>query len=232
MAPVTDNVTYRHTALLQTLSFSHSPSLLSPSPIPPPDSRKEFRFAVDPTLTLANVLLKIREQTGLKQNVPFNLKWLDVEGECSELPVISDCEIKRVCVCVHVRTSLCITTTAEETSSTEPWPCIFYDLSASNIPYLSLCIVSLCTSTALPIELNLLYNFSLFHWFLIVHRDQYYDPTYPGTMATDHITWLVDYVRECTHLIPLTSTSWLSWRKSLEVYITPVFKPLITCTSV
>ena len=73
---ITHDMTYTqlHLRLSLTSSFSLPLSL-------PPDSRKEYRFAVDPTLTLANVLLKIREQTGLKQNVPFNLKWLDVEGE-------------------------------------------------------------------------------------------------------------------------------------------------------
>ena len=86
VAPVTHDMTYPQ--LHSRLLYSHHPSFLPLSPFPSPpssslplDSRKEYRFAVDPTLTLANVLLKIREQTGLKQNVPFNLKWLDVEGE-------------------------------------------------------------------------------------------------------------------------------------------------------
>lgn len=74
-----------YTAIIFTMLTSDSKyySTIFPVTNPSPSlplSRKEFRFAVDPTLTIANVVSKIREQTGLKSDASFNLKWLDVEG--------------------------------------------------------------------------------------------------------------------------------------------------------
>ena len=49
---------------------------------------KEYRFLLTPTQPLVGVVSEIRRQTGLKDDTPFNLKWLDVEGE-DLLPVNS-----------------------------------------------------------------------------------------------------------------------------------------------
>ena len=66
-------------------SFSlHSP--FHPSFLRPPSThRKECRFQLSPTLSVRDVVAEIRKQTGLHDETPFNLKWLDVEGKGEEL---------------------------------------------------------------------------------------------------------------------------------------------------
>ena len=42
---------------------------------------KEFRFLIGQTLTVGDVATEIRRQTGIRDDTPINVKWLDVEGE-------------------------------------------------------------------------------------------------------------------------------------------------------
>lgn len=46
-----------------------------------PSHRKEIRFYLPPCLSVSDVASEIRKQTGIKDHAPFNLKWLDVEGD-------------------------------------------------------------------------------------------------------------------------------------------------------
>ena len=62
------------------VSFPPSLSLFHPPPLPSSLSR-EFRFHLTPSLSLGDVAAEIRRQTDMSKDTPFNLKWLDVEGE-------------------------------------------------------------------------------------------------------------------------------------------------------
>ena len=67
----------RARVLKRVLSLPPPLSLpLSPSP-----SSREFRFQLTPSLSLSDVVAEIRRHTDMSKDTPFNLKWLDVEGE-------------------------------------------------------------------------------------------------------------------------------------------------------
>ena len=66
-----------------------SPCVL-PSPIPlssPHPPSRETRFYLDPRTPLEEVRKELRSQCALKAETPFNLKWLDVDGD----PISVDC---------------------------------------------------------------------------------------------------------------------------------------------
>ncbi|KAL5491986.1 hypothetical protein EMCRGX_G017367 [Ephydatia muelleri] len=42
---------------------------------------KEYRFTLNDNSALSELVGEIRKQTGIREGIPFNLKWLDVEGD-------------------------------------------------------------------------------------------------------------------------------------------------------
>lgn len=52
---------------------------------------KDYRFSLKCSATVREVVAQIRRTIGLKDDKPFNLKWLDVEGTCLSQELFCSC---------------------------------------------------------------------------------------------------------------------------------------------